>query len=448
MNNSNKLGLFDLTIIAISFVVGMGIFKTPANVAAKAGTEVIFYSAWLLGGFIALLGAFIFAEIGKRLPVTGAYYKVFSYAYSPVVGFTINALIIVSNAASLAVITLIGAEYASNLLFGQNIGIVFNTTFAIVSVAIFYIVNMMGLKTTSRTQNVLMILKIALVILLILAAFTDTTVAAKGYTSEPVRTFTGDNGLILLVLSMVAVSFTYGGYQQTVNFGAEIDNPRHLQKAITMGMIIIIMLYLAVNFAYIKVITFDGMKNATSIGSLLFEALFGPWGARIFDLAMFVSVLAYVNIVLMSNPRVMFAMAEDKVLPKFFSRQNPRTGAFVSGLTVFSVLTIAATFIGKGVDNILGFTMFLDSFGFITAAFALLILRRKKFNQHLVGGKLTHLMTLFCILFIFGYLIVVTAVIIDNWIAAALGVLLLLLFVAVYYLFIHRHLQTKTDEHA
>ena len=446
MNNSNKLGLFDLTIIAISFVIGMGIFKTPATIAAKSGTETIFYSAWLLGGFIALLGAFVFAEIGTRLPVTGAYYKVFSYAYHPAVGFTVNALILVSNAASLAVVALIGAEYCSDMLFGKNMGYAFNTTFAIVSVAIFYVVNLMGLRTSSRTQNVLMVLKIALVLLLIFAIFTNTQIEPRGYEGAPIETSTGDNALILLVLSMVAVSFTYGGYQQTVNFGAEIGNPRHLQKAITVGMIIIILLYLAVNYAYVNVIGFEKMKNATSIGALLFEALFGKWGGKIFDFAMFISVLAYVNIILMSNPRVMYAMAQDRVLPKMFAYQHPKTHALIPGVTVFSILTIVSVLFGKGVDNILGFTMFLDSIGFITAAIALLILRKKQYNQHLVQGKLTRYISIFSVLFILGYMIVATAVFINDWKQAVLGILLLLVFVVIYFIFFHKKSQLLPDE--
>lgn len=411
----------------------MGIFKTPAVIAAKSGTPPIFYSAWLIGGLIALVGAFVFAEIGARLPVVGAYYKVFSYAYHPSVGFTVNSLILISNAASLAVVALIGAEYASDMLFGRQLGNSFNVLVSAFAVALFFVVNLMGLKTSSRTQNILMIVKIALVLILISALFAGTQVEPKGYTNDPVRTFTGDNGLLLLVVSMVAVSFTYGGYQQTINFGGEVNKPGTLQKGIIIGIVIIISLYLLVNYAYVHVIGFDKMKNATSIGALLFEAWFGKIGGKIFDFAMFISVLAYVNILLMSNPRVMYAMSMDGVLPKIFSYQNPKTGALVPGLVAFSGVTVFVTFFGKGVDNILGFSIFLDSLGFVTSALALLILRKKKYNDHLVKGGLKKWMPLLAVLFIIGYSVVATAVVIDNWKAAMIGVGLLLLFVLIYF---------------
>lgn len=444
MNNANKLGLFDLTIIVISLVIGMGIFKTPAGIAAKSGTETIFYSAWLIGGAIALTGALVFAEIGARLPVVGAYYKVFSYAYHPAVGFTINTIILISNAASLAVVTLIGAEYCSDLLFGKQMGYAFDITLSVVAVSIFFIVNMLGLKTSSRTQNVLMIVKVALILILISALFAGQVIEPHGYSSDPVRTYDGSNGLLLLVVSMVAVSFTYGGYQQTINFGGEVDKQGTLQKGIIIGIIIVILLYLTVNYAYVQVIGYDKMKNATSIGALLFEAWFGKVGAKLFDFAMFISVLAYVNILLMSNPRVMYAMAVDGVLPKIFSYQHPKTKALVPGLITFSVITVAVTFFGKGVDNILGFSIFLDSMGFMTCALALLILRKRHVNDHLVQqGTLTRLLPVLTILFIMAYAIVATAVVIDNWKAALTGVGLLGLFVIIYFSLFHKNKQVS-----
>ena len=167
MSASKKLSLFDISLIAVSLVIGMGIFKTPATIAAKSGTPLIFFSAWLIGGLIALFGALTYAEIGQRLPVMGGYYKVFAHCYHPGVGFTINVLILISNAASLAVVALIGADYVSDLLFGQPSGTLFNIGVASLSVALFYVVNLLGLKTSSRTQNILTVVKISLIVLLI-----------------------------------------------------------------------------------------------------------------------------------------------------------------------------------------------------------------------------------------------------------------------------------------
>ena len=114
---SSRLNLFDLTMIVVSLVIGMGIFRTPVNVARHAGSADMFFIAWIVGGLVALCGALTYAEIGSRYPVTGGYYKIFSYCYHPSIAFAINCIILVSNAASLAGVALIGSEYLANVLF-------------------------------------------------------------------------------------------------------------------------------------------------------------------------------------------------------------------------------------------------------------------------------------------------------------------------------------------
>ena len=438
-DKKQDLNLFSLTMIVVSLVIGMGIFKTPATIAAKSGTQAIFFATWIIGGLIALCGALTYAEIGVRLPVIGGYYKVFAYCYHPAVGFTINVLILISNAASLAVVALIGADYVSDLLFGRPSGQLFNVLFAIVAVTMFYLVNLSGLKTSSKTQNILTLLKIGLVLLLISSIFTGLSAEPHGYdTTAKVYTYTGDNAALLLMLSLVAVSFTYGGYQQTINFGGEIKSGKTMQAGIITGILLVLFLYLAISYAYVQVIGFDKMKNATAIGALLCETWFGKAGGKVFDAAMFISVLAYVNVLLMSNPRVMFAMSEDKVLPKIFSFRHPKTGVLIPGLTLFALITITITFFGKKVDDILSFSIFLDCFGMGLSAATLLILRRRKQGDQKVTSAFRHVTPVLCVLFVLAYGFVMTAVIIDNPFSALTGIALLLFFAIVYFIFYHK----------
>src|SRR5215217_8747501 len=117
MINKPKLTLFDLTMIVIGLVIGMGIFRTSRDAAQAALTPSIYFAAWAIGGVVALCGALTYAEIGSRYPVTGGYYKVFSYAYHPSIAFAINCIILISNAASLSGVALIGAEYIAPIIF-------------------------------------------------------------------------------------------------------------------------------------------------------------------------------------------------------------------------------------------------------------------------------------------------------------------------------------------
>jgi len=433
-----SINFFSLTMIVVSLVIGMGIFKTPATIAAKSGTPLIFFSAWIIGGIIALFGALTYAEIGQRLPVMGGYYKVFAHCYHPGVGFTINVLILISNAASLAVVALIGADYVSDLLFGRPSGTLFNIGVASFSVGLFYIVNLLGLKTSSRTQNVLMVVKISLILLLITSLFKGVSVAPHGYNDGKVYVYDGTNGMLLLLVSLVSVFFTYGGYQQTINFGAEVSSAKTMQRGIVIGILLVLFLYLAINYTYVKVIGFDNIKNANAIGSLLFEAWFGKLGAKVFDFAMVLSVLAYVNVILMSNPRVMYAMSEDKVLPAVFQKKHPTTEALVPGLTVFAITTILITFFGKGVDDVLSFSIFLDCLGMSTSAATLLILRRKKQGDAAVTGGLKRWTPIFCVLFVISYAFVALAVVIDKPYAALTAIILVVIVLILYRLFYYK----------
>ncbi|MBL0154784.1 MAG: APC family permease [Chitinophagaceae bacterium] len=245
MAAKNKLNLFDLSLIVVSLVIGMGIFRNPASVAATSGTQSIFFLLWVAGGLIALCGALTYAEIGQRLPAMGGYYKVFAQCYHPSVGFSVNSIILISNAASLAVVALIGADYVSDLLYGHPSGVLFNTGVAIAAVAIFFVVNLFGLKTSSRTQNLLIIIKVGLVVLLIASMFKGLVIEPHGYeTGSPLYKLGEKNAFSLFVISLIPVCFAYGGYQQTINFGSEVKDHRTIPKGIIIGIIIVISLYL------------------------------------------------------------------------------------------------------------------------------------------------------------------------------------------------------------
>jgi len=440
MSANKKLSLFDISLIVVSLVIGMGIFRVPASVAATSGTETIFFGVWIAGGLIALCGALTYAEIGKRLPAMGGYYKVFAECYHPAIGFSVNAIILISNAASLAIVTLIGADYVSDLLYGQPSGTFFNTGIAIAAVGIFYLVNLSGLKTSSRTQNFLTIAKLSMIVVLIASVIKGVKVEPHGYnTGDPVYTLTEKSPWILFLISLIPVSFAFGGYQQTINFGAEAEKPSGIPRGILIGIVIVTLLYLSINLAYTKVIGYQPMKNATAIGALLCEAWFGKAGAKVFDGLMFLSVMAYVNVILLSNPRVMFAMSQDKVFPKLFGYRNEKTGAITNSLTVFALTTILISFLGKGIDPILNFSMFLDSIGMATSAAAIFILRKRQRglaaeNAVQEYSAITPYVAGF---FIVAYFAIATGVFLKDPTAAWTGTILFIVFLVIYRLFYH-----------
>ncbi len=374
MSIKPKLGLFDLTMIVVSLVIGMGIFRTPVEVANKAIIPEIFFVAWIGGAVISLFGALTFAEIGSRYPVAGGFYRIFSHCYHPAFAFMVNWMTVISNAASTASVAIIGAEYIQPILLPQMAPETAIRIITLSAMVILYGINMAGIKMSARMLNVLMIIKISLILLLIAAIFVAPEPAAVAATSP--SSLSSTDWFKAFWLCFVPVFFTYGGYQQTMNFGSDVPNAvRTMPRAILYGIAIILSLYLLVNFSYFRVLGFEGLKNSTTLAADVARVLLGDSAFKIVAVIMFLSVMAYVNASIMSNPRVYYAMAEDKVLPPIFKKVNSRTQVQEFAVTVFVAFIVLTLFFSSSFTQVLSYVMFFDSISLITASAAIFVLR-------------------------------------------------------------------------
>jgi APA family basic amino acid/polyamine antiporter len=374
MSIKPKLNRFDLTMIVISLVIGMGIFATPSEVAIKAGNAWIFFGAWIFGGLVSLCGALTFAEIGARFPATGGFYKVFSYCYHPAFAFMINWVLVISNAASVAAVALIGSDYIRPFLLPDNLQNDLGTKIITIgSVMILYVINFLGIKMSARTQNVLITFKILMILLICSAVFksnvTPVAIHATPYVGNMVTAFG---------LSLVAVFFTYGGYQQTINFGGDIINAKtNIPKAVFFGISVVLILYLSINYAYFHVLGIGGLQQTPALAAKMVGVIFGATGYKITSILIFLSVLAYVNVNVMANPRVYYAMAEDGILPPIFKKVNPKTQVQEFGMSFFVAAIILVLFFVAKFSEMLKYVMFFDTIGLSMAAVAIFILRKK-----------------------------------------------------------------------
>ena len=372
------LSRFDLTMIVISLVIGMGIFGTPSDVALKAGNTQVFFGAWIFGGLVSLCGALTFAEIGARYPTTGGFYKVFSYCYHPAFAFMINWVLVISNAASVAAVALLGAEYINPILMPlsyQNSAGTKITTIA--TVLLLYLVNFLGIKQSARAQNLLTLFKVVMILVLCTAVFKSDVHAAPNMAVVP------HSGSMITAfgLSLVAVFFTYTGYAQTINFGGDIINPKkNIPKAIFMGIGAVITLYLAINYAYYSVLGIGGLQQTHTLAAKMAGVIFGATGYKITSVLMFISVVAYVNVNILSNPRTYYAMAEDGILPPIFKKVNAKTQVQEFGMTFFVVAILVILFFVGTFSDMLKYVMFFETIGTSLAAIAIFILRKKTKN--------------------------------------------------------------------
>lgn len=429
-----RLNTFDLTMIVISVVIGTGIFRTPVEIAQKAELPSIFFTAWIAGAIISLFGALTLAEVGSRYPAAGGFYKIFSHCYHPAFAFMVNWISIIANAGSSASVAIIGSAYIAPLLFptlDSELGTRITTLSA---VGLLYVINMLGIKMGSRALNILMIIKIAMLILLISTAFLSSEPA-----TEVPKELSQKDSFKAFWLCFVPIFFTYGGYHQTMNFGHDVPNAsKVIPKSIFIGMGAVLVLYLFVNYSYVKVLGFEGLKNSPALAADMTARIFGNAASTVVSVIMFLAVLAYVNASLLSNPRVYYAMAQENVLPAIFKTVNQKTQTQELALTVYTAIIVLFLFALSSLQKILSYVMFFDSIGLIAACSAVFILRRREklSGQEDKGIYRMKLYPWLTLIFILGYALVNFSVMYFEPQTALIGLFLFLLGLPMYYLLV------------
>jgi APA family basic amino acid/polyamine antiporter len=430
-----QLRVFDLTMIVAGLVIGMGVFRVPSEVARHAGVPLVFFAAWITGAAVSFIGALTFAEIGSRYPVAGGFYKIFSHCYHPCFAFMVNWIVILSNAGAIAAVAIMGAEYIAPILLpslGHDTAILI---FTVSSILILYSINLLGVRTSARLMNGLMFIKLALLALLIAAVFIVDTPAASTVAAPVAHPQSGGGMLRAFMMCFVPIFFTYGGYQQTINFGKDIANARRaMPRAIFFGITIILIVYLSVNYSFYKVLGLSGLANSTTIAADVMGLMAGPIASKTVAVVMFLSVMAFVHVGMMSNPRVYFAMAEDGILPPVFRRVNARTQVQEVALSFFTLAILLTLFAISSFQKILEHVMFFDSIGFMTAAASIFILRYRAAKT----GEEANVFRLWGYpmlpaLFILVYVGVVVSIFVANPMAAVSGFLLFLAGLPLYY---------------
>ncbi|HET6990278.1 MAG TPA: APC family permease, partial [Bacteroidia bacterium] len=306
---------------------------------------------------------------------------------------------------------------------------------AFAEILIFFGLNLFGLKVSATTQSILTVFKLVVILILISSIFIPDENKTAVVASVNASSFSWPELLKSFGLCLIPISFTYGGYQQSINFGGEINNAKKiLPKSIITGILIVLVLYITINYAYFYVIGFEKLKTADNIASILAQRVLGDLGSKILTLMLFFSVLAYVNVGLMANPRVICAMSEDGTMPEFFSIHNKR-GVPVIALVTFTVFSLTILFFAKTFDALVNYVIFIDSIGFIAAAATIFILRRKQ--KETVDNEIykIRLFPFVPLLFILGYAFVTWSVVTGKPISAVYGLILFASFFPLYILY-------------
>jgi basic amino acid/polyamine antiporter, APA family len=360
-------------MVVFSLVVGIGIFRTPAIVAGAAGGTSLFFTAWIAGGFISLIGALTFAEIGSRYPRAGGYYRVVADCYGPTLAFMLNWSQTLMQGAGAAGVAFIGADYLTPVLLPPQ----WRTPHASLALAcatmlILLFLNYRGVKPGARAQNLLSILKIVMIVGLAVLAL---LLAPRANPAEPLSAAPSGSRL---ASALIPCFYAYGGYQLTMNLGADLKEARRrFPLAITAGMLTVLGLYLLLNFAYQRVLGIGGIAGSKLVAAALSRATFGSSGEVLISIAVFLSAAGFVNATIMQMPRSFYAIAQDGVLPRAFLRVNPDTQVQEVGLLFFGVSMLLPAFLLGSFEKLLNYVIFVDTLTLAVVASTLFVLRHR-----------------------------------------------------------------------
>ena len=362
-------------MLVVGGIIGSGIFLNPSIVARRTGSAALTMATWTLGAVIALLGAFIFAELGRRRPQVGGGYAYLRDAFGPLPAFLYGwALLLAIATGAIAAVAVTFATYAVKLA-GLPQGSV--TIIALSAVALLSVVNVLGVKPGAATQNIFTVLKLAALGALLLAAFfASGTVVAE--VALPVPPPTDASGIFLVLsTALVPVLFSYGGWQQT-NFVAEEmrDPERTLPRALVLGVMIVVAVYLGANVAYLRTLGVGGLAESTAPAADLMGRVAGDGGRRLIAAGIAASTFGFLNLVILVSPRVYQAMARDGLFFASFAKLHPRFRTPVMAIA-FQAVVAAALILTGSYGQLLDWVVFADWIFFGSTALTLLVIRRR-----------------------------------------------------------------------
>jgi APA family basic amino acid/polyamine antiporter len=357
-NLKRKLGLFPATNIVVANMIGAGIFTTSGLLLAGLNNPLLMLGLWIVGGLIAMCGAFSYGELGAAMPGAGGEYHFLSKLYHPLFGFLSGWVsFIVGFSAPIAASAMGFSEYfcrAFPIIPGwlESSGIMApaatKTLLSVTVILIFTFIHYRGIKSGALVQNVLTLLKVALIVFLLLAGF----LSGKGdvsHFSSGGWVSSGLAGWKTVGLSLMWIMFAYSGWNASTYLGSEIKDPtKTLPRSLILGTGIVMILYLALNALFIYGINPQEMKGVISVGGLAMGNLFGQSADTLFSLLISFALFSSLSAFIIIGPRVYYSMAKDGLFFKSVANIHPKfqvpSNSIVLQAAIAVILTLSGTF--------------------------------------------------------------------------------------------------------
>ncbi len=389
---ARRLGLFDITMIVMGGIIGSGIFINPYVVAQQVPSTILIIAAWVFGGVIALAGAFIYAELASQSSVSGGQYVYLRDAFHPALAFVYGwALLLVTQSGGMAAVAVTFAKYVCALgHFAPNDA--FEKILGAGALAILTLVNCLGVRAGSTTQNLFMILK-----LVAIAALVGFGLSVARWHALPAHVPIGRmpmppptplwNSILAFGAALIPVQFAYGGWQTSSFVAGEVrDARRILPRGILFGVLGVIAVYVSVSFVCVHALGPVGLAETKTPASAVMRLALGDKGARIIAAGIAVSTVGFLSQSMLTTPRVYFAMAEDGLFFKPLAKLNRvRVPAFAIALQ--GIVAILITLSGR-YEQILNYVVSVDVIFFALTAATIFVFRRR--NGVCASGTCLH----------------------------------------------------------
>lgn len=338
----SRLSLWDAVSLIVGIVVGTAIYRAPPTIFGNAPSPAFGLGLWLVGGVCSLIGALIYAELATTYPRCGGEYVYLSRAFGPGFGFLFAwSQLVIIQTASIGAMAYVFADYALGLFDWSK---TMTPWLAGGAVLVLTLINLCGLRLSARVQNLLTILK--------LLGLSSIMIAGLCFgAADPLEAVPPGPGPGW-TLSLILILYAYGGWSDAGFVAAEVrDISRNIPRALLGGLGLITLIYLAVNFAYLKALGPAGLAQSERPAAETLALILGPRGGQAMSLLVMASALGAVNGLIFSASRVYATLGEDYRLMswlKGFSRSEaPQSALLVQALVTISMILTVGTTVGQ-----------------------------------------------------------------------------------------------------
>ena len=387
---ARRLGLFDATMIVMGGIIGAGIFTNPYVVAQQVHTPLLILGAWVVGGLIALAGAFIYAELSSQSSESGGQYVYLRDALHPLVAFGYGwSLLFVIQTGGMAAVALIFANHVFELV-GARVTDVRAAILASAALAVLTIINCIGVRAGSVTQNIFMVLKLcALAALVAFGLMVSGPAQSTAVTAATGSSVTIWQSLIAFGAALIPAQFAYGGWQTACFVAGEVREPRrNLPRGLLFGVLGVIVVYLSVNYVCVHALGASGLAATKTPASAVMRLALGERGGRFLAAGIAISTIGFLSQSMLTAPRVYFAMADDGLFFKQLAWLNrarvPAIAIALQGMLAIVIVLVASRF-----EQILNYVVSVDVVFFGLTAVCVFVFRKR--NRGKPRGDFFHI---------------------------------------------------------